>query len=303
MVRNDAGLDALTRQLPKLAALGVNALIVEVNYSFDFTSHPDLRASAFVTRPAAAQFARAARAAGLRPLPMFNCLGHQSWAKNTVPLLTRHPEFDETPGQFPNNEGIYCRSWCPQHPEVNRVVFALIDELLEAFQADGFHAGMDEVFLIASEHCPRCKGGDPAKLFAKAVNDLHQHLVKERKVELFIWGDRLLDAKALGYSKWEASANGTAGAVDLVPKDLIVCDWHYEKQAAYASIPFLMEKGFRVWPGGWKSVPAVAALCDYAQTQRGPRLLGYLATTWGAVDFARLPEWEPLTTAMKQWSK
>ena len=86
-------------------------------------------------------------------------------------LLKTHPEFDETPGQFPNNTNIYCRSWCPQNPEVTKVVFALVDELVGAFETTAFHVGMDEVFIIASEHCPRCKGGDPAKLFAKAVND------------------------------------------------------------------------------------------------------------------------------------
>ena len=73
-------------------------------------------------------------------------------------------------------------------------------ELADAFEADAFHVGMDEVFLIGSEHCPRCKGGDPARLFAKAVNDLHRHIVKERNLELLLWGDRLLPAKELGYS-------------------------------------------------------------------------------------------------------
>ena len=58
--------------------------------------------------------------------------------------------------------------------------------MVNAFEADAFHVGMDEVFLIASEHCPRCRGGDPAKLFAKAVNDFHPHIVKERKWEMFM---------------------------------------------------------------------------------------------------------------------
>src|ERR1051325_10260957 len=74
------------------------------------------------------------------------------------------------------------------------------DELADAFDANAFHAGMDEVFIIGSEFCPRCKGKDPAKLFAKAVNDLQTHIVDERKLQMLIWGDRLLDAKALDYS-------------------------------------------------------------------------------------------------------
>ena len=114
---------------------------------------------------------------GIRLIPMFNCLGHQSWARNTAPLLKKYPQFDETPDVPADNKGIYCRSWCPLNPEVNTVVFALIDELIDAFAADAFHVGMDEVFLIASDQCKRCKGKDTAELFTRAVNDLHGHLV------------------------------------------------------------------------------------------------------------------------------
>lgn len=185
-VHSDAQAAELQAALPQLADVGVNVLIVEVDYSFAFQSHPELRTSPCLSRAGARQLAQAAKAQGIRLIPQFNCLGHQSWAKVTEPLLVHYPQFDETPGQFPQNEGIYCRSWCPQHPEVNRVVFALMDELIEAFEADALHVGMDEVFLIGSDHCPRCRGGDPARLFAKAVNDLHAHIVGERKIEMLM---------------------------------------------------------------------------------------------------------------------
>jgi hypothetical protein len=291
----------LIEQLPKLAAVGVNALIVEVNYSFDFQSHPELRAGRFVTKARAQELTKAAHAQGIRLIPQLNCLGHQSWSRNTGPLLTKYPQFDETPGQFPNNTNIYCRSWCPQNPEVNRIVFALIDEVIDAFQADAFHVGMDEVFLIASEHCPRCRTGDPAKLFAKAVNDLHKHIVGERKIEMLMWGDRLLDSKALGHSKWEAAENGTAPAVDLIPKDIIICDWHYGKQTKYPSVPFLLEKGFRVWPSGWQPLEATKAFSAFSRQQKNPRLVGYLCTTWGK---ARIPDaatWPPIAEVLPEW--
>jgi hypothetical protein len=73
----------------------------------------------------------------------FSCLGHQSWQENTGPLLTKYPELDLTPGAFPENEGIYCRAWDLLNPKVNEIVFALMDELIDAFQPDAFHVGMD----------------------------------------------------------------------------------------------------------------------------------------------------------------
>ena len=119
-------------------------------------------------RPTPTNWRRPRAPLGIRLIPQFNCLGHQSWSKTTLPLLTKYPEFDETPGQFPGNTNIYCRSWCPQHPEVNQLVFALVDELVDAFEADAFHVGMDEVFLIASEHCSRCKGGDSGQALCES---------------------------------------------------------------------------------------------------------------------------------------
>jgi hypothetical protein len=298
--KSDRAADQLIAEMPKLAALGVNALIVEVDYSFEFQSHPELRPPQFLSKAKARELAAVARTTGIRLIPSINCLGHQSWSGTTFSLLTKYPEFDETPGAYPENKGIYCRSWCPQHPDVNRVIFALIDELTEAFQADAFHVGMDEVFLIASPHCPRCRGGDPAKLFAKAVNDLHGHIVGQRKLEMMMWGDRFLDGKATGYGEWEAATNGTQGAVDLVPKDIVLCDWHYEMRDSYPSLPFLLAKGFRVWPAGWKNSDNAARLIDDAKRQNNPRMVGYLATTWGSVKNGSLSEWPPLVGSLQR---
>jgi hypothetical protein len=302
MLGSDAQAAALQEEMPKLAAVGVNVLVLETDYNFEFKSHPELSSPGCVTQVRAHELAAEARRLGIRLIPQINCLGHQSWSRRTGALLSKYPEFDETPGQYPNNTNIYCRSWCPQNPMVNQVVFALADELVTAFEATAFHAGMDEVFIIASEYCPRCKGHDPAKLFAKAVNDFHHHIVEERKWEMFIWADRLLDDKAMGYGEWESARNGTAGAVDLIPKDIILCDWHYEVRTNYPSVPFLVEKGFRVWPAGWKSLPAGQELSKFAQQQRSPRVVGYLCTTWGAVKIPALTQWSPLVEVLKEWN-
>ncbi len=300
LIGADAQCAELAQQVPALAALGVNVLIPEVNYAYAYTSYPELRGPDAITAEHAHALARVCRDHGVRLIPQLQCLGHQSWAGMTFALLTQYPDFDETPGQFPNNEGIYCRSWCPQHPGVNPIVFSLMDELLEVFEADALHVGADEVFLIASEHCPRCHGHDPAALFAQAVNDYHAHLVGKRGVEMLLWGDRLLDAATTGYGLWEASENGTHPAVALIPKDIIICDWHYELRPDYPSVPFFQEQGFRVWPAGWKNVEAAGALMDYAAQNASARMLGYLCTTWGEVKVSELADFPPLRLAAEK---
>src|SRR4051794_13462917 len=225
----DAALDALGQNLEALAKQGVNVIVLEVDYNFNFKSHPELRrGSDPISQEGARRFAALCRKFKIRLIPQFQSVGHQSWKGETFPLLTVYPRFDLTPGAFPNNEGIYCREWDVLNPEVWRVAFELMDEIIDAFDADALHVGMDEVFLLGSEQSPSTRGKDPATLFAKAVNELHRHLVKKRRIEMLMWGDRLIDGSKLDLGEWEASKNGTAAAIDMIPKDIIICPWHYE---------------------------------------------------------------------------
>lgn len=296
--QSDAALEELAKQLPTLREMGTNVLILEVDYGFAYQCHPELRmGDAPITRGAARRFVQRCRTHDIRLIPQFACVGHQSWAKKTYTLLTTYPELDLTPGAFPENEGIYCREWDPLNPKVNEIIFPMLDELIDAFAADAFHVGMDEVFLIGSEHSPSTRGKDPAKVFAKAVNDLHAHLVKKRGVTMLMWADRFIDANIIKYGKWEASMNGTAPALDMVPKDIIMCDWHYEPRESYPSVPMFLEKGFRVLPAGWKKVDATLALINYSRDQQHPSMLGHLFTTWsGRKTWAEFP---PLVEGLK----
>jgi hypothetical protein len=298
--QSDKDLETLGGQVPRLAEMGVNVIILEVNYGFRFEAYPKLRQGRDpITPEGAAKLAAVCKKHGVRLIPQFQCLGHQSWKGNTFPLLTVYPEFDLTPGAFPENKGIYCREWDPLNPKVNEVVFKLMDEIADAFKADALHVGMDEVFLIGSEQSPSTKGKDPAKVFAQAVNDLHRHVVKDRKLEMLMWGDRLFDAKEYKWGEWEASKNGTAPAVDLIPTDIIICPWHYERKEAYPSIPMFLKKGFRVLPASWKDVEASRALIEYSRKEQSPKMLGHLFTTWGASKKDALPEYRPLVEGLK----
>ncbi len=298
---SDERLGRLAQQLPQLAEMGINCLILEVNYGFEFESHPELRQGERPITPAGAKrFLAACRENDIELVPQFMCLAHQSWSRNTFPLLTKYPEIDLTPGAFPNNEGIYCREWDPMNPKTNEIVFALIDELVDAFEAKAFHVGMDEVFLLSSEHAPSTKNLDPADVFAKVVNDLHGHIVKKRGLVMLMWADRLIDGNQFNLGEWEASKVGTAPAVDKIPTDIILCPWHYELREKYESLPMFIEKGFRILPASWKKTDATVALIrDARANQRDGRVVGHIFTTWSQ---RREPwtEFEPLVKGLEE---
>lgn len=231
-------------------------------------------------------------------VPQFQCLGHQSWKEHTSPLLTKYPELDLTPGAFPDNKKIYCREWDPLNPKTNEIVFPLIDELIDAFDAKAFHVGMDEVFLIASDQAPSTKGHDPSDVFAKAVTDLHDHIVGKRGLTMLMWADRLIDGTSYNMGEWEASKVGTAAAVDKIPKDIILCPWHYELREHYESLPMFMDKGFRILPASWKKTDATLALIRDAQAhQKDDLLVGHIFTTWSQRG-GSWAEFEPLVKGL-----
>lgn len=247
----------------ELAPRSINTLILRVDYNYQYNSHPELRDSIALSSSQVKKIVTQCKKSGIKIVPQINLLGHQSWAETTLNLLRVYPEFDETPHikmmekhEWPNKDGLYCKSYCPLHPGVHKVVFALVDELLSVFEADDFHAGLDEVFFIGDDSCSRCAGHNKAKLFADEVLRIRNHLALSNK-KLWMWGDRLLNAKTTGLGMWEASMNNTHQAIDMIPTDVFICDWHYERPDKTA-VYFAM-KGFKVATCPWRN-PEIAKI-------------------------------------------
>jgi hypothetical protein len=281
----------------ELAPNGINTMVLMVNHNYEYRSYPNLQNEGALSKKEVRKIVRTAREHGIRIIPQINLLGHQSWHTRLKKLLQEYPEFDENPSvkmpekyEWPNEDGLYCKSYCPLHPEVHEVVFALVDEIMEVFEADAFHAGMDEVFYIGEDECPRCGGKDHSELFAGEVNRVHAHLAEKGR-ELWIWGDRLIDGKTTGMGLWEASENDTHRAIDMISREVVICDWHYERADPTAAMFAL--KGFRVITCPWKRVHVTKGQLEMFQLFREnstrsvkDRYYGVMQTVWsGAADF------------------
>ena len=269
----------------------LNTLILRVDYNYQFKSRPELASSSGLSQTDVKQLVTVCRTNGVRLIPQINLLGHQSWHGSVGKLLQVYPEFDETPWvknpekhTWPNPDGLYCRSYCTLHPKVHEVVLPLVDEICDVFEADAFHAGMDEVFYIGEPKCPRCGGKDKAELFARELTRIRDHLGKKDR-KLWIWGDRLLDGKTTGLGEWEGSINDTHRAVDLIPKDVFICDWHYDRPDPTA-VYFAM-KGFNVVSCPWnvsevgvRQVQDMLAFRKQSTKEMRSRFQGVVQTVW-----------------------
>jgi len=279
----------------ELAPAKVNTLILRVDFNYQYERHPELRDSSALSKSDVKKLVAACKRNNIRIIPQVNLLGHQSWAGTIGNLLRVYPEFNETPlvkmpekYVWPNPDGLYCLSYCPLHPAVHDIVFDLIDEICDVFETDAFHAGMDEVFYIGEKQCPRCAGRDPSELFAGEVRTLRDHLLlKGRK--LWIWGDRLIDGRTTGLGEWEASYNNTWRAVDMIPKDVVICDWHYERPDK-TPVYFAM-KGLGVVTCPWRmpdnavlQVQDMVNFRNQSTPEMKDRFLGMVQTVWSGAE-------------------
>jgi len=276
-----------------------NKLILRVDYNYEYKSHPELRDNNPLTYEDVKSLLAICKKNGIELIPQINLLGHQSWEYHTFNLLKVYPQFDETPHvkmdearkekhSWPNEDGLYCKSYCPLHPEVHKVVFALVDEIMDAFEASYFHAGLDEVFYIGDDKCPRCSGLDKAELFAGEVNKIRNHLA-QKGWRLMMWGDRLIDGKTTGIGEWEASMNNTHRAIDRIEKDVVICDWHYNR--AEPTAPLFAMKGFDVLSCPWnkyqvaeKQIEAMITIPENSNKIAAERYKGILQTIWSPAE-------------------
>jgi hypothetical protein len=296
------GIDPFIRFIEmELVPRKLNVLVLRVDYGYRYQSHPELvntakreddsTQSVALTREEMKRIVKACRSNGITLVPLVNLFGHQSWAGNLGAMLRAYPEFDETPWvklpaeyKWPNADSLYCKSYCPNHPGVHKVVFDLVDEIMEVCETRHFHAGMDEVFYIGMAGCPRCGGKDRSELFAQEVNRIRDH-VKSKKGRLWIWGDRMIDAKSTGLGIWEASGNDTHRSIDMIKKDVVINDWHYVSSPKTAEA--FAQKGYSVMMCPWNR-PEVAKtqVADYRKYKAsGDRREtrnhhGFIQTVW-----------------------
>ncbi|MDR1224131.1 MAG: glycoside hydrolase, partial [Tannerella sp.] len=146
-----------------------------------------------------------------------------------------------------------------------------------------------------------CGGRDKAELFAGEVTKIQNHLATGGK-RLMIWGDRLIDGKTTGIGMWEASMNNTYRAIDLIPKDVFICDWHYERSDQTA-VCFAM-KGFDVATCPWrKPETAIEQLNDMIRfrksstPQTAQHFRGIIATVWSGAEGFLKSYYDPETAS------
>jgi len=225
-------LELLARQHVTFCALEFGPQVV-----LDFD--PSIAEGGKFTKAQAREIVEYGRSLGVKPIAYLNMLGHLERAYEKPPY-TLHG-------------GIDIRS----DEAYDEFVYPILDEMLEVYgPVEFFHCGMDEAWELFEWLSG--EGEDVTSLLAQHIQRVNDFL-KARGVKTVIWHDMLIAPSLREQLNAPVGpANGgppqnTAGALESIPRDVILDYWFYDPLPAYLALDYLRDQGFTVWASPWQT--------------------------------------------------
>lgn len=210
---------------------------------------------------------------GITLIPQLNVFGHATMSRI---LAGKHAALDFSPEYQPLFEPAAGWNWCLSNPETRKLIIALIKELHETFgRPPYFHIGCDEA---DPPSCPDCLAVPYSELFINHLKAINQ-AISSLGARTMMWHDMLLEC---GDKRWDGfyafGSSQTAKAAATLPKDIIICDWYYEKaKSAYPTLDYFKSLGYDVLACPWTNISGIDAQGAYAHSAN---LYGVLGTLW-----------------------
>lgn len=170
----------------------------------------------------------------------------------------------------------------PSNERSYEYLFSLYGQILQAYSPTTLLISHDEIQGLSKYAAE--SGKSPGDILATDVGRIRDWLAR-RNLKTAIWGDMLMD-----HQKWEAevgSANSrnpafnsgaTHEALQKIPTDVLILDWHYDEKKDYGSIEYFRRNGFSVIGSPWHDPKAARSFAQSVKRYGGQ---GILTTDWG----------------------
>lgn len=216
------------------------------------------------------------------------------WTREQMAEVARHARFlhmdvwagmisQFNPAHFPEMEIHVGGNFYDPFREKNyQVLFTLYDELLKTYRPSTLLIAHDEIQGLTAYAAG--SGKTTAEILAMDIRRVHDWL-RERKVRTAIWGDMLLE-----HGRWEAKAGSansenpffrsgaTHQALEHIPRDVLILDWHYEEKGGYETVGYFRRYGFDVLGAVWHEPNAARNMAESVRRFNGQ---GIISTDWG----------------------
>jgi len=213
--------------LGKLAEWGYNTLwwhfVDDEGFVLKLDSHPELATPYAFSKAETRRFVKAAKQVGIEVVPEVECLGHARY-------LTRLPQY----AHLADGDAHAFNAVCPSHRDTVPLLTEIIEEVADLFDGEYFHAGLDEVNLSGCKRCRRRMAGRPAwRIFTDHTKKLHEVITGCGK-RMIMWADHVEKAPAM---------------LKALPKDIVLCHWHYGEVNANKVFERSLAAGFEIVGG------------------------------------------------------
>ena len=156
----------------------------------------------------------------------------------------------------------------PFNENAEQMVFGMIDELIETFtveseKPEAIHIATDELRNWPTPE--ESNEMSASEVFAMTITNIYDHIKESNPdMNVIMWSDMLDE-------NWNGGRTETpvAGALDMLPKDIIIDDWRYETTSYYGydeanrifpSVGKYIDKGFNVLVSPWNKQDAAEDL-------------------------------------------
>jgi len=202
---------------------------IEVQNMFDWAKnsiHFENGGGSFLTQDTVRGLVQYCKERGLEVMPEVPSLSHSDY------LLMPHPELAE------RKNDPYPDTYCPSNPDSYKLLFDVLDEVIDVFEPSIVHIGHDEYYSIGI--CERCRGKDAAEIYAQDIKRIYDYL-KSRNIRTMLWAEKLINAigkagQPYGGSEYryrypdgkiEIKRPATYRSIDLIPRDIITHHWYW----------------------------------------------------------------------------
>lgn len=204
-----------------------------------------------LTQEECADIAAYCRARGLEVIPECPTFSHSDY------IVQAHPELRERQNDY------HADTYCPLHPDVYKIVFEILDEVIEVFKPSRINIGHDELYSVGV--CERCKDKDPVELYVNDVKILSEYLAS-KGIETLMWGEKLLKAVGVNgkkYGGWydPRERNGAISQIPSLyecagrlPKDVTFLHWYWSFD--YNLDKVFHENGYKMVFGNFNAIDA-----------------------------------------------
>lgn len=194
----------LKQELKRLAGLGYNTVIWEVENNIRWDTCPECVSPDAFTKEEFRNILAYSRALGLEPIPLLQTIGHCEYVLKN----------DQYKGLAELQDRI--DQYCPQNPELLPFLRKWILEYLDVFgDVRYFHIGADEAYSLGQ--CPRCsayaKEHSLSELYMSHINAVGR-ILTEKGIRPIIWGDMILHHPE---------------ALDKLSRKVMIFDWLYDR--------------------------------------------------------------------------